>query len=227
MRYSEVSMRGALALFMGASLALSGAAWAGAGKKGHSHGKKEHAHGKKAQGHAAGMKNHKGMKAAMKHSHGAGNGHSHAGETAYGMPGDPKKPSRVVTIVMKDADGHMSFDPSVIQVAKGEQIRFKVKNVGELDHEIVIATLADNIKHGKAMQKHPGMEHADPNAVRLEPGASGEMLWRFTKSGKFDMSCLIPGHRESGMTGSVFVEPAAVKLNKVVTKRKAGKTVID
>ena len=36
--------------------------------------------------------------------------------------------------------------------------------------------------------------------------ATGEILWRFTKAGSFDFSCLIPGHREAGMHGAVVVK---------------------
>jgi uncharacterized cupredoxin-like copper-binding protein len=133
-------------------------------------------------------------------------GHGHGDETAYGMPGNPKKKSRTVEISMNEGDGTMSFVPKLINVKKGEQIRFKIKNTGELDHEIVVATLAENLKHAKEMERFPDMEHVDANARRLKPKASGEMVWRFTKAGEFDMSCLIPGHREAGMTGKVIVK---------------------
>jgi uncharacterized cupredoxin-like copper-binding protein len=135
-----------------------------------------------------------------------GHAHGHDDETAYGVPGNPKKKSRIVEISMNEGDGTMSFEPNLISVKKGEQIRFKIKNTGELDHEIVVATLAENLKHAKEMARFPDMEHVDANARRLKPKASGEMLWRFTKAGEFDMSCLIPGHREAGMTGKVIVK---------------------
>ena len=135
-----------------------------------------------------------------------GHSHAHDEETAYGMPGNPKKKSRIVRVLMKEGEGTMSFEPDIVNVKKGEQIRFKIKNVGHLDHELVIATLEENLKHAKEMEKYPDMEHVDPNAKRLKPSASGEILWRFTKAGEFDMSCLIPGHREAGMTGKVIVK---------------------
>lgn len=135
-----------------------------------------------------------------------GHAHGHAEETAYGMPGSADKKSRIVEIVMMEGDGSMSFEPNLVEIKKGEQIRFKIKNAGELDHEIVIATLAENLKHAEEMERFPDMEHVDPNAKRLKPKASGEILWRFSEVGEFDMSCLIPGHREAGMTGKVIVK---------------------
>jgi uncharacterized cupredoxin-like copper-binding protein len=137
----------------------------------------------------------------------AGHSHSHATEAAYGMPGDPKKPARIVQVVMREtADGKMEFIPNKVDVRKGEQIRFLLRNNGAIDHEFVVATVDENLKHMKEMEKNPDMEHDDPNAKRLKPKATGEILWRFTKAGEFDFSCLIPGHRQSGMFGTVIVK---------------------
>lgn len=132
-------------------------------------------------------------------------GHEHGSSRAYGEPGNPKKPARVIELGMKDADGKMEFVPNRIEVKKGEQVRFVMKNHGGLDHEMVLATLKENLKHAEEMRKNPDMEHDDPNAKRLKPNGQGEILWKFTKAGEFDFSCLIPGHRESGMFGTVIV----------------------
>jgi uncharacterized cupredoxin-like copper-binding protein len=138
--------------------------------------------------------------------HKPGEGHGHPEETAYGKPGDPKKPARVVQIVMREADGKMLFIPDKLRIRKGEQIRFQLRNNGEIDHEFVVATLEDNLKHMKEMEKNPDMEHDDPNAKRLKPKTAGEIVWQFTKAGTFDFSCMIPGHRQSGMFGTIIVE---------------------
>ncbi|GHE77121.1 copper tolerance protein [Camelimonas fluminis] len=134
-----------------------------------------------------------------------GGSHSHGDETAYGNPGDPRKPARTVQVAMGEKDGKMFFIPDRIEVRRGEQIRLLLRNNGELDHELVVGTLEDNLKHAIEMQKNPDMEHDDPNAKRLTPKQTGEIIWAFTKSGEFDFSCLIPGHREAGMTGKIIV----------------------
>ncbi len=134
-------------------------------------------------------------------------GHGHGEETAFGVPGDPKKPARNIQVTMRETeDGKMLFVPDRIEVKRGEQIRFRIRNSGELDHELVLATLEENLKHAVEMQKNPDMEHDDPNAKRVAPKKTGEIVWKFTKAGKFDFSCLIPGHRESGMTGTIIVK---------------------
>ena len=132
-------------------------------------------------------------------------GHSHETFTA-GEPGNPKRPSRVVQISMKEADGKMLFIPDRVEVKKGEQIRFVLRNNGELAHEFMLASREDNDKHAELMKKYPEMEHDDPNGKTLQTKKSTDLVWKFTKTGEFEFACLIPGHREAGMHGKVIVK---------------------
>src|SRR5919106_4986038 len=131
-------------------------------------------------------------------------GHTHNTFPA-GEPGNPKKPARVVEVVMQEGDGKMLYIPDRIEVKRGEQIKFILKNEGELDHEFMLDTEAHNQKHAEAMQQNPEMEHDDPNGRQLNSKTSTELLWRFTKTGTFEYACLHPGHYESGMKGVVVV----------------------
>ena len=125
---------------------------------------------------------------------------------AAGEPGDPQKPARTIKVVMREVGKKMAFEPALVAVRKGEQIRFVLENIGIDDHEFVLATVKENRKHAALMKKFPDMEHDDPNAKRLAPGAHSEILWKFTKAGTFEFACLIPGHREAGMSGKVVVK---------------------
>jgi uncharacterized cupredoxin-like copper-binding protein len=137
--------------------------------------------------------------------HHHGGAHHHASFSA-GEPGNASQRSRTVTIIMREDDGKMLFAPDRIEVKRGEQIRFVLSNAGELEHEFVLATPAENLRHAEDMQKNPEMAHDDPNARRVVAKARSELLWRFTKRGTFEYGCLIPGHREAGMTGTVVVK---------------------
>ena len=135
--------------------------------------------------------------------------HSHAGHAeaaVYGKPGDATKPAREIAVTMSEQDGKMLFTPALIEVRKGEQIRFKVRNPGALDHELVIGTQEELDAHADMMVAMPEMQHDEPNAVRLASKASGDLLWQFTNAGEFPFACLIPGHREAGMVGKVVVK---------------------
>jgi uncharacterized cupredoxin-like copper-binding protein len=129
------------------------------------------------------------------------------GPGGYGEPGDPNGPARTIAIIMDETeDGHMVFAPDVVEIRQGEQIRFVLENRGELDHEFVLGTESEIDAHAALMEKFPEMEHDDPNSKRLAPGTKGEVVWRFTAVGNFDFACLIPGHIESGMIGTIAVK---------------------
>jgi uncharacterized cupredoxin-like copper-binding protein len=100
----------------------------------------------------------------------------------------------------------MLFAPNRLEVRRGEQIQFALRNEGEVEHELVIGTVATNLKHAEEMSADPEMAHEDPNAKRLGPKQSGVLRWQFTKAGTFEYACLIPGHREAGMIGTIVVE---------------------
>ena len=126
---------------------------------------------------------------------------SHASYAA-GEPGDPKKPSREIVVEM----GDRFYQPKKIELKRGEQVRFVIRNDGHEDHEFLLDSTEANLKHAEMMKKNPGMEHAEPNGIQLAPKKSGEIVWKFTKAGTFEFSCLIEGHREDGMTGIVVVK---------------------
>src|SRR5690348_14269796 len=79
-------------------------------------------------------------------------GHKHETFSA-GEPGDPKKPARTIAIEMTE----MSYTPDKIEVKRGEQVRFVIRNTGKEDHEFLLATTAENLKHAEVMRKHPDM----------------------------------------------------------------------
>ncbi len=133
-------------------------------------------------------------------------GHNHSdGGFSAGEPGDPKKPARLVQVTMQEGSEKMMFIPSRIEIRRGEQIKFLLRNNGELDHEFILATTEENVKHAEEMKKNPEMEHDDPNAKRIVPKKTSEIVWKFSKAGEFEYGCLIPGHRDAGMIGTIIV----------------------
>lgn len=135
----------------------------------------------------------------------AGHGHAPA-QFSAGEPGDPKKPARIIQMTANEGSGKMMYIPDRLEIRRGEQVKFVLRNNGELDHEFVLATTAENVKHAEEMKKNPEMEHDDPNSKRLAPKKVSEIVWKFSKAGEFEFGCLIPGHREAGMIGTVIVK---------------------
>ncbi|MBD9498899.1 cupredoxin domain-containing protein [Ensifer sp. ENS01] len=130
----------------------------------------------------------------------------HGEAMAVGEPGKKANATQTIRVTMKETDdGKMIFTPSTFKVRKGQTVVFAIKNDGELDHEFVLDQEDKIIEHKAAMEKFPEMEHDDPNAIRLEPGKSGEIIWKFTNDGTFKIACLVPGHYDAGMHGDVTV----------------------
>jgi uncharacterized cupredoxin-like copper-binding protein len=136
------------------------------------------------------------------HSH----GHGHSEAFSAGEPGNPNKPAKIIQVKMGESDGKMLFMPARLEVRTGDQIKFALRNNGELEHEFVLASTADNLRHAEAMKKHPDMAHDEPNGRQLAPKKTSEIVWKFSKAGEFEYACLIPGHREAGMTGTIVVK---------------------
>ncbi len=132
--------------------------------------------------------------------------HAHGHRTtSIGEPGQLAKVNRTIDVEMTDA---MRFIPSQISVKRGETIRFVVKNTGKLKHEFNLGTEKDLKEHYELMKKFPEMEHDEPNVASVAPGATGEVVWRFTKGGTVSFACLHAGHYEAGMKGQVKVGAA-------------------
>ena len=145
--------------------------------------------------------------AGAAHAHGDHHGNKPATvvkeQKPWGVAGDARG-ARTIAIRMGD---DMRFTPDRIEVRQGETVRLVVRNAGKVLHELVIGTPQELRKHAALMQKFPGMEHDEPYMAHVRPGAAGELTWNFNRPGTFQFACLIPGHFEAGMLGTIVVHP--------------------
>ena len=123
----------------------------------------------------------------------------------WGIAGDAKSAKRSIEVGMAD---NMRFTPERIEVRQGDTVKFVVRNAGKVMHEFVIGTKAENAKHAEMMVKFPNMEHDEPYMAHVPPGKTGEIVWTFNRAGQFEFACLIAGHYQGGMVGTVIVAPA-------------------
>lgn len=121
---------------------------------------------------------------------------------SFGKPGNPDHVDRQVRIDMSDS---MRFTPALVSVKRGETIRFIVHNEGKVMHEMVLGGEEELAKHARAMRMSPGMAHDAAHMVHVAPGRTGEIVWQFSRAGNVQFACLIPGHFEAGMVGTVEV----------------------
>jgi uncharacterized cupredoxin-like copper-binding protein len=123
----------------------------------------------------------------------------------WGIAGDAKAARRTIRVQMLDT---MRFSPDRIDVRLGETVRFKATNTGKVMHEFVIGTKQENEAHAALMMKFPDMEHDEPYMAHVPPGKSGEIVWTFNRAGTFEFACLIAGHYQAGMAGTITVRPS-------------------
>lgn len=144
---------------------------------------------------------------------------------AFGARGRAQDVRRTIDVVMRDN----AFAPQRIQIRAGETVRFRLRNEGQLLHEFNIGTAAMHVQHQRDMQmmfdhgmmtatamtgtatmdharmRHGSMpmRHDDPNAILVEPGQAGELVFRFTRAAELEFACNVPGHYQAGMVGRV------------------------
>ena len=120
----------------------------------------------------------------------------------WGIAGDLKGVKRTVTLTMDDK---MRFAPDTLSFKEGETVRFIVKNQGNLLHEMVIGTRAELDAHAAVMEKFPNMAHDEPYMAHVDPGKQGGLVWTFNRPGDFEFACLVAGHYQAGMKGTISV----------------------
>ena len=139
-----------------------------------------------------------------------------------GVKGKLSEVNRTIEIKMYDN----YFEPNVLNIKKGETIKFIVYNYGELVHEFSIATKEMHIKHQPEMmkmveheilladridkekmkemaKKDHSMGHSHSNSVLLEPNQSAELIWKFSADINLEAACNVPGHYQAGMIAKI------------------------
>jgi uncharacterized cupredoxin-like copper-binding protein len=123
----------------------------------------------------------------------------------WGIAGDARQVRRTVTVEMGD---DMRFRPDLIEVREGETVRLALRNRGKLLHELVIGTQDELDAHAALMVKFPDMQHGEPYMAHVAAGQRGGIVWTFNRPGEFKFACLIAGHYQAGMVGTLRVVPA-------------------
>ena len=141
-----------------------------------------------------------------------------------GVKGKLSEVNRTIEIKMYDN----YFEPNVLNIKKGETIKFIVYNYGELVHEFNIATKEMHIKHQPEMmkmveheilladridkekmkemaKKDHSMAHSHSNSVLLEPNQSAELIWKFSANTDLEAACNVPGLYEAGMIADIKI----------------------
>ena len=115
--------------------------------------------------------------------------------------------ARTIEIEMRD----IAFSPDTVSVEKGETVRFRFTNKGQVTHDAFIGderaqTLHEqDMRAGGAAPEHGG-EHSDmAAAISVEPGKTGQLEHTFEDAGTVLIGCHEEGHYAAGMKVKVEV----------------------
>jgi uncharacterized cupredoxin-like copper-binding protein len=151
--------------------------------------------------------------AASEHSHGetaATQDHHGAPPVGTAGPADPILAQVVSRSIAVNMDDQMRFTPSRIDVQAGETIRFVVTNAGRTAHEMVLGSDETIREHAEAMKQTAtkGHDHGTTAAISVAARQTGELVVTFARATRLQMACLVPGHYEAGMRGTLEVKAA-------------------
>lgn len=104
-------------------------------------------------------------------------------------PEPPSAPSATKLTVVMGRDGAMAFEPSTLTVRRGSVVELTLVNKDAAQsHSLVIVDL--NVKSRQVM-----------------PGETAKLTFSAAKAGSFRLYCDVPGHKDAGMVGAIYVQP--------------------
>jgi len=154
-------------------------------------------------------------------------GHAQTHGFPFGEAAEAAAATRTVTITMRDN----FFEPDRIEVQAGEIVRFVVRNEGAFLHEFALGRPQDHERHQSMMQQMwdhgmitpTGIDHEkmkmdhsamgmdahqhgpETGSILIDPGKSGEIVWKFAGTSSIEFACTVPGHYEAGMVGDIDI----------------------
>jgi uncharacterized cupredoxin-like copper-binding protein len=94
------------------------------------------------------------------------------------------------------------FVPSVLEVRSGTTVRFVVRNLDPIAHELIVGDEAVQDVHERGSETHHGER---PGEVSVPAGSTAETTYVFDGPGTVLLGCHLPGHWDHGMRGTVRV----------------------
>lgn len=110
----------------------------------------------------------------------------------------PSREGRTVELTIK----HSLFSPTVVEVDPGEEVRFVVRNLDPIAHELIVGPDEVQRRHETGTEPHHGTV---PGEVSVPAGETRTTTYRFDERGVVPFGCHLPGHWGYGMRGAVLV----------------------
>ncbi len=111
---------------------------------------------------------------------------------------------RDVTVMMRD----IAFEPTAIEMRRGETVRLNFENGGALPHDFSIDSMPMGrmeMTGGMTGNGHGGHGSEAAMHMALAAGERGMIEFEATEPGEYVFYCNEPGHRDAGMHGILRV----------------------
>lgn len=106
--------------------------------------------------------------------------------------------TRTVTVTIE----HSRFSISALEVEDGERVRFVVRNLDPIDHELIVGDMAVQLRHESGREAHHGARDGEVSVPLLD---TAETAYTFDEPGTMWFGCHLPGHWDYGMQGTIAV----------------------
>jgi uncharacterized cupredoxin-like copper-binding protein len=102
------------------------------------------------------------------------------------------------------------FSPTRFEVTAGQPVHLTLHNGGALEHDFSVMEIPVTLhSEGDPMAGHEmeGMEEEPALHMVAAAGEDSTLEFTPTKPGTYEFFCGVPGHKGSGMTGTLVVNP--------------------
>ena len=97
---------------------------------------------------------------------------------------------------------HSRFVPAEVSVPAGARVRFVVRNLDPIAHELIVGDEEVQRRHEDGTEPHHG---SVPGEVSVPAGTTRTTTYEFDGPGSVPFACHLPGHWAFGMRGTVRV----------------------
>jgi uncharacterized cupredoxin-like copper-binding protein len=124
-----------------------------------------------------------------------------------GLAGPRPAPTPVAVTITVTHQAEFAFEPREVRVRVGQPVTLTLINNGRIAHDMYIDGLRVHVpaRTGTPAEIAALVGRFSPRHV-VNPGQRSTVTFTPTRRGRFEFWCLVPGHKEAGMTGVLIVE---------------------
>jgi uncharacterized cupredoxin-like copper-binding protein len=104
-------------------------------------------------------------------------------------------------ITLEISADDFTYSPADIQLEKARKVTINFENTGQVEHDLQLDGLNAEILEAESHHS----EEKEGIHIHAKPGDKSSITFKPLESGTFEFYCTLPGHKESGMVGSLRV----------------------